>query len=55
MRDQGRNVEPGGVIDGIDMFLSTLQDILDGEVFGISIPFVGDDLGPGRRADPFLG
>jgi Ca2+-binding RTX toxin-like protein len=32
-------------IDGIDMFLAGLQDVMDGEVFGVSIPLIGDQLG----------
>jgi Ca2+-binding RTX toxin-like protein len=34
-------------VDGIDMFLTQLQDVLDGEVFGITIPFIGDKLAAG--------
>ena len=32
------------MVDGIDQFLETLQDILDGEVFGAPLPLVGDQL-----------
>ena len=31
-------------IDGIDAFLAGLQDILDGEVFGVQLPLIGDKL-----------
>ena len=31
-------------IDGIDMFLAGLQDLLDGEVFGVTVPLIGDSL-----------
>jgi hypothetical protein len=31
-------------IDGLDAFLAGLQDVLDGEVFGITLPLVGDKL-----------
>ncbi|MDX1450626.1 MAG: hypothetical protein R3246_16380, partial [Acidimicrobiia bacterium] len=34
-------------VDGIDLFLGGLQDILDGEVFGLEIPFIGDKLSAG--------
>ena len=31
-------------VDGIDVFLAGLQDILDGEVLGVPLPLVGDNL-----------
>ncbi len=31
-------------IDGVDAFLAGLQDLLDGEIFGVSLPLVGDQL-----------
>ena len=31
-------------VDGIDLFLEGLQEILDGEVFGFTLPLVGDKL-----------
>ncbi|MES2992163.1 MAG: OmpA family protein [Pseudomonadota bacterium] len=31
-------------VDGIDLFLESLQDILDGEVAGVSLPLIGDKL-----------
>ncbi len=31
-------------VDGIDAFLGGLQDVMDGEVFGLEIPFIGDKL-----------
>ena len=36
-------------VDGIDLFLEGLQDVLDGEVFGVQLPFVGDSLSDGAR------
>ncbi len=36
-------------VDGIDLFLGGLQDILDGEVFGLEIPFIGDKLSSGAN------
>ncbi|MDT8424115.1 MAG: calcium-binding protein, partial [Desulfuromonadales bacterium] len=32
------------IVDGLDMLLEGLQDIMDGEVFGLDIPFVGNKL-----------
>jgi len=34
-------------IDGFDMFLGGLQDVMDGEVFGFELPFIGDKLSAG--------
>ncbi len=34
-------------IDGIDMFLEGLQNVLDGEVFGFKLPIIGDALSGG--------
>jgi hypothetical protein len=31
-------------VDGIDLILATIQDALDGQVFGVNLPFVGDNL-----------
>jgi Ca2+-binding RTX toxin-like protein len=31
-------------VDGLDAFLGGLQDVMDGEVFGLNIPFLGDKL-----------
>ena len=31
-------------VDGLDTFLGGLQDVMDGEVFGLKIPFIGDKL-----------
>lgn len=36
-------------VDGLDVFLGGLQDVLDGEVFGIPLPLVGDKLSDGAR------
>ena len=36
-------------IDGIDAFLAGLQDIMDGEVFGVPLPLVGDKLSSAAR------
>ncbi len=35
------------MIDGLDDFLATVQGILDGEVFGFQLPFIGDQLAAG--------
>ncbi len=35
------------MIDAGDLFLSSLQDILDGKVFNFSLPIIGDKLGAG--------
>jgi len=34
----------GAIIDGLDAVLAFVQDALDGEVFGINLPFVGEKL-----------
>ncbi|MCU0868216.1 MAG: hypothetical protein MUF30_01235, partial [Burkholderiales bacterium] len=34
----------GSLLGGIDMILATIQDAIDGEVFGVSLPFVGNSL-----------
>lgn len=34
-------------VDGLDLFLQGLQDVMDGEVFGLNIPFIGDKLSAG--------
>ncbi|NOQ51065.1 MAG: hypothetical protein GQ578_02440, partial [Desulfuromonadaceae bacterium] len=36
-------------VDGIDAFLEGLQDVLDGEVFGLPLPLIGDKLSDGAR------
>ncbi|MCW5625853.1 MAG: LEPR-XLL domain-containing protein, partial [Burkholderiales bacterium] len=36
-------------VDGIDLILATIQDALDGQVFGIKLPFVGDSLKDGAQ------
>lgn len=36
-------------VDGLDAFLGGLQDTLDGEVFGVPLPLVGDKLSDGAR------
>lgn len=36
-------------VDGLDSFLGGLQDVLDGEVFGVPLPLVGDKLSDGAR------
>ncbi|HKK53086.1 MAG TPA: hypothetical protein VKA74_15925, partial [Myxococcota bacterium] len=36
-------------VDGFDLFLGGLQDVLDGEVFGIELPLIGDGLADGAR------
>ena len=33
------------VVDGVDYFLVGLRDVLNGEVFGTRLPFIGDNLG----------
>jgi Ca2+-binding RTX toxin-like protein len=35
------------LLDALDFFLQGLQDILDGEVFGLQLPLVGDSLAAG--------
>ncbi|MCX2973495.1 LEPR-XLL domain-containing protein [Halieaceae bacterium IMCC8485] len=37
------------VVDGVDLFLSGLQDVLDGEVGGMTLPLVGDSLADGTQ------
>lgn len=37
------------VVDGVDLFLAGLQDILDGEVGGVALPLIGDSLSDGAR------
>jgi Ca2+-binding RTX toxin-like protein len=37
------------LIDGLDLFLATLQDILDGDVFGFELPIIGDKLSAGAE------
>jgi Ca2+-binding RTX toxin-like protein len=37
------------MVDGIDIFLEGLQDVMDGEIGGISLPFIGDGLEEGAR------
>jgi Ca2+-binding RTX toxin-like protein len=37
------------VVDGVDLFLEGLQDIMDGEIGGITLPMVGDSLADGAR------
>jgi len=36
-------------VDGVDLFLEGLQDVLDGEVLGIPLPLIGDGLADGAR------
>ncbi len=36
-------------VDGFDLFLGGLQDLLDGEIFGIDLPLIGDSLSDGAR------
>ncbi len=36
-------------VDGIDLILATIQDALDGQVFGVNLPFVGDNLKDGAQ------
>lgn len=36
-------------VDGLDSFLGGLQDVLDGEVFGVPLPLIGDKLSDGAR------
>ncbi|RKZ88438.1 MAG: hypothetical protein DRR16_04890, partial [Candidatus Parabeggiatoa sp. nov. 3] len=37
------------LVDGVDIFLEGLQDVMDGEIGGISLPFIGDGLEEGAR------
>ncbi len=37
------------MVDAADQFLSTLQDIMDGQVFGVKLPLIGDKLQDGAR------
>jgi hypothetical protein len=37
------------MIEGIDLFLDGLQDAMDGEIGGISLPLIGDSLADGAR------
>ncbi len=39
----------GSFLDGIDLILATIQDALDGRVFGVNLPFVGDGLKDGAQ------
>jgi Ca2+-binding RTX toxin-like protein len=36
-------------VDGVDLFLEGLQEVLDGEVFGLPLPLIGDQLAEGAR------
>ncbi|MBK8019188.1 MAG: LEPR-XLL domain-containing protein [Betaproteobacteria bacterium] len=36
-------------VDGIDLILATIQDALEGQVFGVNLPFVGDGLKDGVK------
>ncbi len=36
--------DPAVIVDGLDRLLSTLQDTLNGQIFGIELPLVGDAL-----------
>jgi Ca2+-binding RTX toxin-like protein len=36
-------------VDGFDLFLGGIQDVLDGEIFGIELPLIGDSLADGAR------
>ena len=36
-------------VDGVDIFLSTLQDVLDGELLNIPLPLIGDQLADAAR------
>ncbi|MGP1387017.1 MAG: DUF4347 domain-containing protein [Thainema sp.] len=38
--------DPGTLVDGLDTLLGTVQDLLDGEIFGTTLPLVGDALAP---------
>jgi Ca2+-binding RTX toxin-like protein len=37
------------LVDGFDIFLGGLQDLMDGEIGGISLPLIGDSLEEGAR------
>jgi len=37
------------VVEGVDLFLEGLQDIMDGEIGGITLPLIGDSLADGAR------
>jgi len=37
------------LVDGVDLFLEGLQDVMDGEIGGLSLPFIGDGLEDGAR------
>jgi len=37
------------LVDGVDLFLGGLQDLLDGDLAGISLPLIGDKLADGAR------
>ncbi|HEY7116284.1 MAG TPA: hypothetical protein VH475_06850, partial [Tepidisphaeraceae bacterium] len=39
----------GGMVDGLDFLLKTLQDGMDGQVFGRKLPLIGDHLKDGAR------
>ena len=36
--------DPSNIVDGLDTVLSTIQDLLSGQIFGVSLPLVGDFL-----------
>ncbi|MEX0643625.1 MAG: DUF1467 family protein [Pirellulales bacterium] len=38
------------IVEGLDRVLAGIQDVLDGEVLGIRLPFVGDKLAGGAQA-----
>src|SRR5207248_617435 len=47
--------DPGTIVDGLDTILSTLQDVLGGQIFGQSLPLVGDILIRLLNADGTVG
>ena len=48
--DFGNGID--GIIAGIDGLLALLENVLDGEVFGVNLPFIGDKL---KNAATFIG
>jgi Ca2+-binding RTX toxin-like protein len=38
--------DPGTLVDGLDTLLATVQNLLNGEIFGTTLPLVGDSLAP---------
>ena len=46
--------DPSNIVDGLDTVLSTIQDLLSGQIFGVSLPLVGDFL-KNAQNNPLVG